>query len=369
MKQLSMLLGLVLLGTMLGCATGNPSGADALKQSAKPAWSLKSSQDEMIVATSPMRKTLQLAGSTGLIVGFSVDLVINSDYRDAVRQALNGYNTEEVFRSHVEQRLRETLPNGGRVQPLQSAAGYANEQEARQARYRSLAREGYDAVLDLRSRYGLFGTNVQLVTELDADLIAVPSGKKLWSTTVFATPEPALASDSLGNPQKKKRSSESAPQFSVDKAAFARWTANNGEKLRAGFENGVKGVTDALLAELGLVTSAQGELYLGRIALSREDFTEAKEHFEAALRIDPTLVEALSAQSVNYAQAGQVDIAVQLAQGITKSHPDFAPAWYNLAWWHAFDLDDPAAAKPFYAEAQRLGLPPDAKLEKAFQDQ
>jgi tetratricopeptide (TPR) repeat protein len=365
MKRISILLGVIVL-VAAGCATGKRDAGAALGATTKPAWSLKSSQDEMVVAASPMRRTLQIAGSTGFVVGLGVDFVVNSEYRDAVRQALQGYDTNAAFASYIEKRMKEALPNAVSVAPLQSAAGYPNEQEARQARYRSLAREGYDAVLDLKFRYGLYGTNVELVTEIDANLVAVPSGKTLWSDTVYASPEPSLASDRLGNPQKKKRSNESAPQFSVDQAAFARWTANNGQLLRASYEQGVQGVTEALLSELGVATSALGELYLGKVAMNDKNLLKANEHFEKALRIDPNLVEARNAQSVAYAQDGQLDTAIQLAQSITKSNPDFAPAWYNLAWWNAVERKDAAAAQPYYAEATRLGMPADPKIEKAL---
>lgn len=357
----------VLLLVTAACATGSPDAATALRESQRTAISFKASPSEMVVAASPMRRTLQFAGSTGFLVGAGVDLVINSDYKDGVREALQGYDPEAVFRSRLEQRLAEALGRELSAVPAErGAAGYANEADARKARLAGLARQGYDSLLDVRMRYGLYGTGAELVAELDADLRSLPKGKRLWSDTVIVNPRPALASDRLGNPQKKKRSSESDPQFSVDKTAFERWTANGGERLRAGFEQAVEGATAALVAGMGLAPDALGELYLGKMAMNRKDFQEANEHFEAARRLDPGLTEALSAQAVNLAHSGRLEDAITIALGITQATPDFAPAWYNLAWWHAMDVNDPAKARTYYQQALALGMPADPKIEKTL---
>ena len=204
-----------------------------------------------------------------MLVGAGVDAVVNSKYRDAVRDAPAGYDTTAAFREHLESRLTDAM---GRkldsVAPLGSTAGYHSEDDALEAHYDSLSRQGYATLLNIRMRYGLYGTEAELVAELDAELVDLSTGKRIWDTKVFAVPHPVLASNKLGNPVGAKRTSESAPKLSVDEAAFARWTANKGEKLRAAYQEAVTCVTAALLNDLGIAHDAAGQLYLGKVALA-----------------------------------------------------------------------------------------------------
>ncbi len=352
---------------LTGCATTAPAPSEALRLCARPALALDSPQQELTVAVSPARKTLMFAGSTGFLVGSTVDAVVNARYRDAVREALGEFDPGAAFRARVAERLDAALE--GKLEtapPPGSGAGYANEREARAAYLDSLAREGYDAYLDVDLRYGLYGTRPELVLEADAALVTLPEGRRIWSGTAFAVPRAALANDKLGEPRGKKRLDESSPQFRVDEAAFARWTADNGALLRARFDEGIEAVTAALLADLGLESSALGELYRGRQAMRDKRFSDADAHFREALRLDPTLLEARNAQAVNLAHAGQVADAIALAEQITREAPEYAPAWFNLAWWHAVDRKDPDAARPCYEEAVRLGMLSDPVIEEAL---
>ena len=93
---------------------------------------------------------------------------------------------------------------------------------------------------------------------------------------------------------------------------------------------------------------------------------EAAAHFDKALQLDPNLIDARNAHAVNMAFYGQVDDAIGVAKSITEANADYAPAWFNLAYWYAVKKKDGASAKPCYDKAIALGMAKDSSIEKAI---
>ena len=176
--------------------------------------------------------------------------------------------------------------------------------------------------------------------------------------------ESILASDKLSDPTKQFGPNLSSPRFTVEEDAISKWTGDGGKIIRARFEAAVDGAISALLCDLGLAEEAVGEYYLGKLAMNRKDFKRADAHFKKSVQLDPSFIEARNGCAVNLAHNKQLDDAIRMEQELTQSHPDYGPAYLNLAWFYAIGKKDPAAAKPLYEKALKLGMARENKIEK-----
>jgi tetratricopeptide (TPR) repeat protein len=352
--------------SITGCATTDPNRPTSLQTSMKPAWAAKATPDDMIVSVSPAGKTLRLAGSAGIILGTGADAVVNAKYRAPIHAALEGYNPAEVFADIIEVRLEAAMNKDiERVAPLGSTAGMNSRQDAVEGRYEGLGKSGYDTLLDLVMTYGIYGSSGTLATKLDGKLVTIPDGKTLWDDVLIVTHEPVFANAKLGNPTKRGGYNVTNPEFTVDEDEVNRWTADGGAILKERFEMAAQDATSALLCALGLEdNNAAGHYALGELAMNRKDFEEAAGHLEKAAQLDPGNPNIKNTYSVNLAHNKQIDTAIRIAKEVTESHPDFGPAWFNIAWWYAVEKDDPGAAATYYEKAKSLGMPEDKKIDK-----
>ncbi|NIA14801.1 MAG: hypothetical protein GWP08_12055 [Nitrospiraceae bacterium] len=337
-----------------------------LSEAAGPAWSLAVSRDEMVVSVSPVRQSIQILGSSGALLGMGIDAVVNDKYRRRVNKAMGDYDPSAVLEERLASRLSEAVPNISRAAPLGSTAGYQTKRDAEKVRYERLAKTGRDMLLDIKATYGIFGYEGILVAKLDAKLLLLPEGKKVWKNTIVASAESVLAHDKLSDPTKQLGPNLSSPRFKVADDAIEQWTGDGGKELRRRFEESMDGALSAMLTDTGLAEEALGEYYLGKGAMNRKKFTQADAHFRKAMALKPGFTEAQSAWTVNLAHNGQVDEAIVEGRKLTEAAPEFGPPWFNLAWWYAVEKDDPKAAQPFYTEALALGMPENAKIEKAL---
>ena len=62
----------------------------------------------------------------------------------------------------------------------------------------------------------------------------------------------------------------------------------------------------------------------------------------------------------------QVDDAIGIEKSLTDSNPEYAPAWFNLAYWYAAKNKDGASAQACYDKAIGLGMAKDSGIEKAI---
>ena len=349
-----------------GCATLPDDRPLTLPEAASPAWSLAVSNDEMVVSVSPVRQSIQILGSSGAILGAGIDAVVNDKYRRRVRRAMGDYSPSTVLEERLAARLTQAVPDIVRAAPLGSTAGHQTRRDAEDARYQRLGKTGRDLLLDIKATYGIFGFDGILVTKLDAKLLLLPEGRKVWRNTIVASAESVLAHDKLSDPTKQLAPNLSSPRFKVQDDAIEQWTGDGGRELRRRFEEAMDGALSAMLTNLGLAQEALGEYYLGKGAMNRKKFDQADDHFRKALALDPGYTEALSAWTVNLAHNGQVDDAIAEAHKLTETIPAFGPPWHNLAWWYAIEKNDPKIARPFYNQALTLGMPNNIKIEKAM---
>lgn len=351
----------------VGCATTTPDAGLALTSAEKPSWAVRSSQSDIIVAVSPARQTLQILGSSGMVLGAGISAVANDRYRQELDPILKEYNPGKVFEQCLENRLQETIGEKlERVAPLGSTVGFNSEREAEKARFAALAKQGRDKLLDLKMTYGLFGYDGSLVAELEGKLVELPQGHAIWRSDLVASAAPILMSDRLGDPTDLMKPNLSAPRLSGEKDAVEKWTKDGGVEFREAFEAAVEGAVSAILCDLGLVKEPNGFYYLGRQALYSKDFKAAETYFKNALTLDPESPAAQNGLAVTLARAKKVDDAIALANMVAAAAPEYAPAHFNLAWWYALDKHDIPSATEHYAKALELGLSGHKKLDKAL---
>jgi tetratricopeptide (TPR) repeat protein len=356
----------LLMLAAIGCATTNPEQALSLQRAGSPSWSYDTRQDGMVVAVSPTGKTLRVFGSAGLVVGTAVDAGVNARYARAVEQALGDVDTTATFRDRLDAALTDALPGIAQVAPVATRAGYHNIREAEAARYRGIARDGHDVLLDVMVTYGLFGPEGTMAAKLDVDLVELPSGSGLYRRAFVVMAEPLRADTPLKDPTARIAPDPTAG-LSVDDAAVAAWAGGDGAVLRERFDALVEKAAAALLMDLRLRDSAEGAYQLGAWALLRKDFDQADALFARARAMRPGFVDAEAARAIVLARQEHVAEAVSRTQALVHVHPEYGPGWFNLAWWHARDLDDPAAARAYYEKALRYGATPDSDLEKALE--
>jgi len=360
------LLSTLALLISLGCAS-TPDGPTTLAAAKSPAWSAKASPKEMQVAVSPAGKTLRVLGTSGMVLGAGADAIVNAKFRGPIRDSLAGYDAAEVYKNIIKTRLEASLSTTpSEVSPFASTAGSTSVEEAKKARYRSIAKGGADLLLDCDMKFGVYGPEGVLATKFDGELVIVPSGKRLWKRVIVATTEPVLANAKLGDPTSRLGLNITNPDFTVDEEKVNRWTADGGAILKERFELAANAAVAALIVDLGLAEDGLGEYTLGVLMMNHKKFSEAGAHFEKALQLDPSLIDARNAHAVNMAHNGQVDDAIAEMKSLTESNPDYAPAWYNLAYWYAVKKKDAASAQPAYDKSVALGMPKDSSIEKAI---
>lgn len=349
-----------------GCAMTKNAGP-ALPDARNPALSVHTPQTAMTVWVSPVRQTMQIAGSYGAALGTAVSAVIDSVYQERVNRALADYDARAVFEARLRDGLAEPL---GRepalVDHLRSTAGHANARDAAAARYAGLAARGHDQVLDAGLSYGIYGHAGEMVVNLNARLTDTATGKPVYRRRLWVATGALLADDRLQDPTNRVKPNITRPRFAVRENAIDQWTADDGAFLKATFEEAVAGVVAAARVDLGLADDPIGHHYLGRLALMRKDFDAAEEHFRRAAKAMPELAAAWDGLSLTLAHSKRLDEAMDVARQVIASHPDHAPAHFNLAWWLAIKKKDAAAAKPHYDRALALGMTPHRGIDRAL---
>ncbi len=354
---------------LVGCTTvSNEHPNPGLAQAQAPAWSYKARSEEMVIAVSPAGKAFRLAGSSGMLVGAVVDANVNEGYARKVKELLNGYDTGKVFEDRLASRMTSALGQElKRVEPLTSTAGFQQRRNAQDARFESLVKSGADQVLDLNITYGLYGPDGIMAARITGSLYALPKGRALWRDTVYVASGPVFADTKLGDPIEGSLFPDLSQGLGVHESAMQAWLGGDGSILKERFEQATDGVISALLCDLGLAEEAKGEYALGCVAMNRQDFQRAEEHFAKALRLEPSYTDAQNARAVNLAHSGNVDGAITAARAIASASPEYGPAWLNLAYWHIEMKKDIAQGKECYNHARACGMPQRPELERKLE--
>ncbi len=351
-----------------GCATHRPTvEGDRLQRAVRPAYSIAIQQSDMVVAVSPVRQTMQVGGSIAALLGAGISAVQDSRNADRIHSILTGYDCGAVFRD----RLREQLINHSGV-PISSisapgtAAGYHNIGEARAARIEGLRKSDYDLVLDFDLSYGIYGPEGILATRIRGEMINPETGKTLWRNTITRYSVELYADRKWRDPMERLAPNYFSPRFSSAKQAIEQWTTDNGAYLKRSFEKSVNDTIAAVLTDMGVSPSAEGHYVLGVQYLLKRDYQAAEAHLSQACELSPDNVEAAHGLALAMARNHRLEEAVHLAGELIKTHTDYLPLYYNLAWWHAVEMKDPEKARPYYDRAVELGASPGRRLKNTM---
>jgi hypothetical protein len=348
-----------------GAAKEKTDPAAMVKTADQPAYSIDAGQSGLKVAVSPARQTLQILGSSGMILGSGISAIQNAKYRKAIEEALGDYDAGGIFEATITRRLEEVAGDTlARVAPMGGTAGYPSLRDAREAYYTSLEESGNDCLLDMEMDYGVYGYEGALILKVQTHLKKLPSGHTEWKATPMAITAPILADDKLRDPTDRISPNWSSPRLGVDEDAIAKWTRDGGGIIRARFEETAEAVVSALLTEMGFVEEAAGCYQLGKRALYQKNYQEAADWLDKALALDPDCAGAINCLSICYARNKELDKAIELAKKLAEKKAGYGPAAYNLACWYAIEKKAPQKARPWYEKARELGMPRSKKVEK-----
>ncbi len=352
---------------LAGCATPRQTPAQALRSSAPPAWSIEAKPDHFVVSISPARQTLQLVGSTGLLLGSGISALSNAKHRREMEEALSTFDPGKQIDERIQTALNEALgAQAKRVTPFDGGVNTKARNDAFAERCRVLRQAGHEWVLDLQTTYGIFGIQGRAVAAVEGTLYETKRGRLHWKDKIAVSPDPILASDKPGDPTKPFGFKVSS-KLSAEEDAVSRWTTGRGKPLHAAFENATSGIAAALLQDLGLRTSAEGSYWLGQQALQEKDWERAATLFAQALQLEPNMTNAEHGRALAIAASGNPQGAVTLTEKMLAANPEDGVAHYNLAWWYAVKLDGALKAKPHYEAAIAKGLPHCKDIEKRIE--
>ena len=367
MKSISLVTVLACMAAFAFCGYAEPKRdiKQVFQDSKQTAWSIRGEKQEFKVSVSQAGQKLLTLSSIAGALGASVDYVVNDRYRILIHDALGNYDLSGFVRSCLEKRLKTIAPQGLReVRPLAGTAGFNNDRDAEKARLQTLRESGVELLLDLKVKYGIYGSDFAMKFDIEGKLLDMPKRKRLWMRSIPVMAEPFLADVKFDTFISKSIPFVRAPKFVADKDAMKRLTDNDAALLKKEFEKAVEGGISAVMCDMGLVDEPLGHYFLGRKAFQKKDYAKAQEHFVRALNLDGGLLDARSDLSVTYARLGAPDKAMEFAAKILADAPDYAPPMFNLAWWNAFEKRNGAEAKRYYDQALAKGIPPSKKLEK-----
>jgi len=362
-RNLVLILGLSILTA--ACATAPEQKMTSISDAGRAAYFVKDSSRELVVAVSPAGRTMRIGGTWGSLLGAGVDAVVNERYQERLEEVID-YDIGEMFTGRLETRLKDEITAElVEVAPPGAAGAASSPRQAQRERFENLHKRGLHQSLELQVEYGIFGPQGILAVKVDGDLYALPRGSTIWDNAIVASSDPILANMELGDPTRSVLApSFTNPRFKAEEDAISQWTEQGGEVLRETLEHVVTGVVSATLVDLGLVDEPIGHYYLGKLALLREDIEKADQHFQRAIELEPNYVDAKNGRSVVLHYMDETSQAVRLAKSITVNHPEFAPAYFNLAYWYAESLNDPQQAAEYYQKALQLGMAPTSDIEK-----
>ncbi len=347
----------------VGCATTGRPPSMTLHEADSPVWSVQHANDSLTVAVSPAGRTLRVAGSAGLVLGTSVDAVVNARYRNQIAELIGEVDTAAMLEEGIEQWLQEAVgENLVQVWPLSTTAGYSSRREALAARYDGLARQNHDVLLQLRTTHGVFGHDGTLAVKIEGRQLTLPEGRTLWADTFVVTPEPVLAYDPLRDPTDRMKPRIRGARLTVERGALDKWRGGT-QSLRDDLAETIEAAAAALTVSLALEENALGEYHLGKWAMSKKRFDRALEHLNKAIELRPDYADAHNALAVLQFHQGNLDAAIRTAKTVVEQWPEYVPAHVNLAWWYAIEKKDAAAARPHYQRAVELGMEPHGRLE------
>ncbi|HPU97264.1 MAG TPA: tetratricopeptide repeat protein [Candidatus Hydrogenedentes bacterium] len=350
-----------------GCASTPP--IQTKETESRQAWSLRIMPEEMVVAVSPVRQTMQIAGSFATVVGAAITAAQDAQNRNRIEAALGSLNASDLFREAIGKEMTTGRDGSNRIMvpPPQDIRNPQERREADRKRFSALRKQGITEVVDVTLKYGLFGPEGELLAVVQASRIDTRSGRTRFREKWMVWAEPPNAFGPQGDPTRRMTPNITAPRLAAASYAVDRWLVSNAEPLRQGLLRLANGAADALSVGVNEKDIPNGWYILGVDALRRKHYQDARDFLEKAIQGSPDNTDYQLAYAVTLDRLKQRDAAVATVEQALKNHPDQPRLLVNLAWWLASDERRAAEAETLFRRAIELGAPEYSAVRKAIQ--
>ncbi|MBP9004391.1 MAG: tetratricopeptide repeat protein [Candidatus Hydrogenedentes bacterium] len=365
MVMVATLSAITLSLVFLGACASTPSRNEAYLQ----AWSVRCFPPEMVVAVSPVRQTMQIAGSFATVIGAAITAAQDAESRKRLESVLGTLDQSVTFQETIAKKMMAGANGVNRVK-VEPPDDIRNPQERREAdrkRLRDLRRNGIAEVVDISLKYGLFGPEGELVTIVQAVQTDTRTGKTTFKGKWLITAEPPNAFGPLGDPTRRMTPNITSPRLAKATYAVDRWLVAGGQPLQQGLMRLAEHAALVLDATINEREQPGGWYALGVNALRHKKYRDARTLLERAVQADPDNPDYALAMAVTLDRLGQQDLAVSITRQALEHHPDQPRLMVNLAWWLAKDRQHAAEAETLFRRAVELGAPEYPAVSKAIE--
>ncbi len=332
------------------------------------AWSFRCFPPEMVVAVSPVRQTMQIAGSFATVIGAAITAAQDAESRKRLESVLETLDQSVTFQEAIAKKMAGVNGvNRVKVEPPDDIRNPQERREADRKRLRDLRGNGIAEVVDISLKYGLFGPEGELVTVVQAVQTDTSTGKTTFKGKWLIAAEPPNAFGPLGDPTRRMTPNITSPRLAKATYAVDRWLVAGGQPLQQGLMRLAELAALVLDATLNKREQPGGWYALGVNALRHKKYRDARTFLEKAVQADPDNPDYALALAVTLDRLGQQDLAVSITRQALEHHPDQPRLMVNLAWWLAKDRQHAAEAETLFRRAVELGAPEYPAVSRAIE--
>jgi len=338
------------------------------QETALQAWSLRFFPKEMVVAVSPVRQTMQIAGSFATVIGAAITAAQDAETRNRLESALGTLDLSETFRKAIEEEMGTA--NGTKRIIVDPPADVRNPHERREAeriRLNALRRQGIGEVVDITVKYGLYGPEGELVAVVQAVRTETRNGRTAFKGKWLIPAEPPNAFGPLGDPTRRMTPNITSPRLTKAPYAVDRWLVSDAQPLRQGLLRLAADTARVLAVSINEKTDPGGWYVLGVNALRHKKYRDAHSFLEKTVQAESENPDYTLALAVTLDKLGKRDKAVDILRKVLEKHPEHPRLMINLAWWLAQNRQQIDEADSLFRRAVELGAPDYTAVRKAIE--
>lgn len=360
----ALMVAAVLSLIILGACASTP----AREEAALKAWSLRVFPEDMVVAVSPVRQTMQIAGSFATVIGAAITAAQDAEIRNRLKSALGTLNYSEVFRKAIADEM--ISGSGTERLAVDPPADVRNPQERREAerkRLNALRRQGIAEIVDISVKYGLYGAEGELVAVVQAVQTETRNGRTTFKAKWLIPAEPPNAFARLGDPTRRMTPNITSPRLAKAPYAVDRWLVSDAQPLRQGLLRLAANTARVLAVSVNGKAEPQGWYVLGMNALRHKKYREAHTFLQKAVQAEPQHPDFILALAVTLDKLGQRDDAIPILRLALEQNPEQPRLMVNLAWLLARDRQRADEAENLFRQAVELGAPDYPAVRRAIE--